>query len=145
MIKKRLRFSNQLCFEGAWVSSVIIVLMCLSADQNCSYTLVECVCIIGLFLVQRLRVNVSGTVAQLLALLALPPHSKKVMGSIPTLGAVGSGGQVLPRVHSARVGYLPGLSVWSLHVLPRPSVLRWAISQAFSAQVGYLPGLSVCV
>src|SRR4029434_2452034 len=57
-----------------------------------------------------------GTVAQLLA---LPPHSKKVMGSIPTWGAVGSGGQVLPRVlHSAQVGYLPGLSVWSLHVLP---------------------------
>src|SRR4029434_10988323 len=57
-----------------------------------------------------------GTVAQLLA---LPPHSKKVMGSIPTEGAVGSGGQILPRVlHSAQVGYLPGLSVWSLHVLP---------------------------
>ena len=49
------------------------------------------------------------TVAQLLALLALPPHSKKVMGSIPAWGAVGSGGQVLPR----------------------PSVLRWAISRAF--------------
>src|SRR4029434_3791588 len=57
-------------------------------------------------------------VAQLLALLALQPHSKKVMGSIPAWGAVGSGGQVLPRVHSAQVGYLPGLSVWSLHVLP---------------------------
>ena len=41
--------------------------------------------------------------------LALPPHSKKVMGSIPAWGAVGSGGQVLPR----------------------PSVLRWAISWAF--------------
>src|SRR4029434_10504505 len=50
--------------------------------------------------------------------LALQPHSKKVMGSIPAWGAVGSGGQVLPRVHSAQVGYLPGLSVWSLHVLP---------------------------
>ena len=47
-----------------------------------------------------------GTVAQVLA---PPPHSKKVMGSIPTWGAVGSGGQVLPR----------------------PSVLRWAISRAF--------------
>ena len=45
----------------------------------------------------------------LLALLALPPHSKKVLGSIPAWGAVGSGGQVLPRVHSAQVGYLPGL------------------------------------
>ena len=45
----------------------------------------------------------------MLALLALPPHSKKVMGSIPAWGAVGSGGQVLPR----------------------PSVLRWAISWAF--------------
>ena len=56
-----------------------------------------------------------GMVAQVLA---LPPHSKKVMGSIPAWGAVGSGGQVLPRVHSAQVGYLPGLSVWSLHVLP---------------------------
>src|SRR4029434_4702440 len=41
--------------------------------------------------------------------LALPPHSKKVMGSIPAWGAVGSGGQVLPR----------------------PSVLGWAISRAF--------------
>ena len=60
----------------------------------------------------------AGTVSQLLALLALPPHSKKVMGSIPAWGAVGSWGQVLPRVHSAQVGYLPGLSVWSLHVLP---------------------------
>ena len=49
----------------------------------------------------------NGTVAQLLALLALPPHSKKVMGSIPAWGAVGSGGQVLP------------------------TVLRWAISRAF--------------
>src|SRR4029434_1270961 len=38
------------------------------------------------------------------------------MGSIPAWGAVGSGGQVLPRVHSAQVGHLPGLSVWSLHV-----------------------------
>ena len=47
-----------------------------------------------------------GTVAQVLALL---PHSKKVMGSIPAWRAVGSGGQVLPR----------------------PSVLRWAISRAF--------------
>ena len=27
------------------------------------------------------------------------------MGSIPAWGAVGSGGQVLPRVHSAQVGY----------------------------------------
>ena len=42
-------------------------------------------------------------------MLALLPHSKKVMGSIPAWGAVGSGGQVLPR----------------------PSVLRWAISRAF--------------
>ena len=42
-------------------------------------------------------------------MLALPPHSKKVMGLIPAWGAVGSGGQVLPR----------------------PSVLRWAISRAF--------------
>ena len=56
--------------------------------------------------------------AQLLALLALLPHSKKVMGSIPAWGAVGYGGQVLPRVLSAQVGYLPGLSVWTLHVLP---------------------------
>ena len=43
------------------------------------------------------------TVAQLLALLALPPHSKKVMSSIPAWGAVGSGRQVLPRVHSLSV------------------------------------------
>ena len=50
--------------------------------------------------------SVCGTVAQVLA---LPPHSKKVMGLIPAWGAVGSGGQVLPR----------------------PSVLRWAISRAF--------------
>ena len=41
--------------------------------------------------------------------LALPPHSNKVMDSIPAWGAVGSGGQILPR----------------------PSVLRWAISRAF--------------
>src|SRR4029434_9739926 len=33
------------------------------------------------------------------------------MGSIATWGAIGSGGQVLPRVHSAQVGYLPGLSI----------------------------------
>src|SRR4029434_677244 len=49
---------------------------------------------------------VCGTVAQVLALL---PHSKKVIGSIPAWGAVGSGGEVLPG----------------------PSVLRWAISRAF--------------
>ena len=47
--------------------------------------------------------------SELLALLELQPHSKKVRGSIPAWGAVGSGGQVLPR----------------------PSVLRWAISRAF--------------
>ena len=41
----------------------------------------------------------------MLAQLALPPHSKKVMGSIPAWGAVGSGGQVLPKVHS---GLSPG-------------------------------------
>src|SRR4029434_4673550 len=51
-----------------------------------------------------------GMVAQVLA---LPPHSKKVMGSITAWGAVGSGGQVLPR----------------------PSVLRWAISRAFQCRV----------
>src|SRR4029434_8645939 len=36
-----------------------------------------------------------------------------------------------PQTFNAQVGYRPGLSVWSLHVLPRPSVLRWAISRAF--------------
>src|SRR4029434_704288 len=36
-----------------------------------------------------------------------------------------------PQTFSAQVGYLPGLSVWSLQVLPRPSVLSWAISRAF--------------
>src|SRR4029434_1742217 len=52
-----------------------------------------------------------------------------------------SGGQVLPRVHSAQVGYLPGLSVWSLHVLPRPSVL-WGAGPPQSAQCssGLSPG-----
>src|SRR4029434_5194999 len=54
-----------------------------------------------------------GTVAQLLALLVLLPHSKKVMGLIPAWGAVGTGGRFS---FSAQVGYLPGLSVWSLHV-----------------------------
>src|SRR4029434_6890360 len=49
---------------------------------------------------------ICGTVAQVLA---LQPHSMKVMGSIPAWGAVGSGGQVLPR----------------------PSVLTSAISWAF--------------
>src|SRR4029434_1199615 len=68
--------------------------------------------------VDHLSIIIGGTVAQLLALLALPPQSTRVMGSIPAWGAVDSGGQVLPRVHSAQVGYLPGLSVWSLHVLP---------------------------
>src|SRR4029434_2517937 len=53
-----------------------------------------------------LVIKYGGTVTQLLA---LPPHSKTVMGSIPAWGAVGSGGPVLPR----------------------PSVLRWAISRAF--------------
>src|SRR4029434_1971488 len=55
-------------------------------------------------------VYIRGTVAQVLA---LPPHSKKVMGSILAWGAVGSGGQVLPR----------------------PSLLRWAISRAFPCGV----------
>src|SRR4029434_5294372 len=44
-------------------------------------------------LVQSLHI-LCGTVAQVLA---LPPHSKKVLGSIPAWGAVTSGGQVLPR------------------------------------------------
>src|SRR4029434_8304282 len=68
--------------------------------------------------VDHLSIIIGGTVAQLLALLALPPQSKKVMGSIPALGAVDSWGEVLPRLHSAQMVYLPGLSVWSLHVLP---------------------------
>ena len=37
-----------------------------------------------------------STLAQLLALLALLPHSKKVTGSIPAWGAVGSGGRSSP-------------------------------------------------
>ena len=78
--------------------------------------------------------------AQLLALLALQPHSKKVMGLIPAWGAVGSGGQVLPRVHSAQVGYLLGLSVCVCMCV----CVEFACSpQTFSAQVGYLLGLSV--
>src|SRR4029434_10211545 len=44
----------------------------------------------------------------------LPPHSKKVLGSIPAWGAVVTGDQAF----GAQVGYLPGLFVWSLHVLP---------------------------
>ena len=44
--------------------------------------------------------------------LVLPPHSKTVLGSIPAWGAVS------PQTFSAKVGYLPGLSVLSLHVLP---------------------------
>src|SRR4029434_5741215 len=54
----------------------------------------------------QIHIRHGGTVAQVLA---LPPHSKKVLGAIPAWGAVGSGGKVLPR----------------------PSVLRWAISRAF--------------
>ena len=50
-------------------------------------------------------VCVSGGQGMVAQLLALPPHSKKVMGSIPAWGAVGSGGQVLPRVQS---GLSPG-------------------------------------
>ena len=46
----------------------------------------------------QIHIRHGGTVAQVLA---LPPHSKKVLGSIPA---------------------------W---VLPRSSVLRWAISRAF--------------
>ena len=42
-------------------------------------------------------------------MLALPPHSKKVIGSIPAWG---------------QVGYLLGLSVWSLHVFPVFSLTR---------------------
>src|SRR4029434_7140579 len=61
----------------------------------------------------------SCMVAQLLALLALLPHSKKVMGSIPTWGAVVSGGQVLPRVH--RVSCVSGLS-------PGPFCVEFACS-----------------
>src|SRR4029434_4624267 len=49
-----------------------------------------------------LVIKYGGTVTQLLA---LPPHSKRVRGSIRAWGAVGSGGPVLPR----------------------PSVLRWAV------------------
>ena len=44
--------------------------------------------------------------------LALPPHSKKVIGLITAWGAVGSGGAGPPQTFSAQVGYLPGLSVW---------------------------------
>src|SRR4029434_7172024 len=49
--------------------------------------------------------------------LALPPHSKKVMGSIPAWCAVGSGGQVLPRT----------------------SVLRWAIFWPFCVEFACTP------
>src|SRR4029434_4732663 len=75
---------------------------------ECVYVYV-CVCICMYVCVCVCVCVYRGTVAQLLALLALQPHSKKVMGSIPAWGAVGSGGQVLPR----------------------PSVLRGSVSRAF--------------
>src|SRR4029434_6824000 len=49
-----------------------------------------------------------GTVAQLLELLALPPHSKKVMGLIPTWGAVGTGGAGPPQGAQCSSGLSPG-------------------------------------
>src|SRR4029434_4382877 len=49
-----------------------------------------------------------GTVAQLLALLARPPHSKKVMGSIPAWGTVGSGGAGPPQSAQCSGGLSPG-------------------------------------
>ena len=51
-----------------------------------------------------------GTVAHLVV---LSPHSEKVLGSIPARDAVGAGGVLPPSRHQC-----PGLSVWSLHVLP---------------------------
>src|SRR4029434_11050731 len=66
----------------------------------------QCFYAIACIITVQICTALFNTVAQVLA---LPPHSKKVMGSIPAWGAVGSGGQVPPR----------------------PSVLRWAISRAF--------------
>src|SRR4029434_10490774 len=67
----------------------------------------KCVCVCVCCVCGCVYVNISGqylanniwprgTVAQLLALLTLPPHSKKVMGSIPAWGAIGSGGRFSP-------------------------------------------------
>src|SRR4029434_4347840 len=67
---------------------------------------------------------------------AAPQHEGHVFDS--HMGRCWLWGACSPQTFSAQVGYLPGLSVWSLHVLPRPSVLRWAISQAFLC-------VSVCV
>ena len=50
-------------------------------------------------------------------MLALSPHSKKVLGSVPAWGAVVLGA-CSPQAFGAQVGYLLGLSLWSLHVLP---------------------------
>src|SRR4029434_9299690 len=66
----------------------------------------QCFYAIACIITVQICTALFNTVAQVLA---LPPHSKKVMGSIPAWGAVGSGGQVPPG----------------------PSVLRWAIYRAF--------------
>ena len=58
-------------------------------------------------------VSVCGMVAQVLA---LPPHSKKVLGSIPAWGAVGTGGR-----------FSPGLRV-SGGLSPRPFCVEFACS-----------------
>src|SRR4029434_6300888 len=60
---------------------------------------------------------------------AAPQHEGHVFDS--HMGRCWLWGACSPQTFSAQVGYLPGLSVWRLHVLLRPSVLRWAISRAF--------------
>src|SRR4029434_5479333 len=58
---------------------------------------------------------------------ALQPHSKKVMGSIPAWGVVGSGGQVLPRVHT-RDQVISKQGVHSGGLSPGPFCVEFACS-----------------
>src|SRR4029434_2560508 len=71
----------------------------------CVYTECVCVCVCFFSMCACVCVHVCVTVAQVLA---LPPHCKKVSGSIPAWGAVGSGGQVLPRPSVLGGGLSPG-------------------------------------
>src|SRR4029434_7528488 len=99
-----------------YVCVCVCILFCHATLCECVFVCTYvCVCLCVFVCVYSLIFI--GTLAQLLALLALLPHSKKVMGSIPAWGAVGTGGRFSPGLQCSgglSPGPLCGVCMFSL-------------------------------
>ena len=87
-----------MCVRGC---ACVYVRECVCVFARAHVCVSVCVCVCVRACARWLR---CGTVAQVLA---LPPHSKKVLGSIPAWGAVGTGGRFSPGLQCSG-GLSPG-------------------------------------